>query len=390
MADEIAKIGLDTTDISRALDRISGQLDKTLGGAAKKADKEVNTLSRSLKAMGKAAVAFFGFQSIRNGIQSLTRLNADIDATRSKLVRGSDEAREFEDAVAGIGSNQANAFHKAERLLDNLSLKMKAFAAKSLLGLGMMGGLVKPEDVFKGDTGPKGNTKILEQEDKIAAFQESRTASEESRIKLMEMEGELLLRQLEYYRRAENMDAKKINSLKAQLTQNAFETNAARTAFDLSEKAARATSDNLRFERMGYAHIGEEQKIIADYEERITVARREGRKELAEQLTVQRDIAVQDAKVARARETPETRREARKEQRLRDRDLGRDDARQKEFARRTKAGAVGQKGSPLAEFQMGVQPVAGGAGGTDNAGIISRLDVIAKNTAGSLSVSASK
>ncbi len=284
MPDDIAKIGLDTAEIARAIDGLSDKLDKLANKHAKETDTRFKQLKKTLDNAGKAALAFFGFQGIKAGIQSIIRLNADIDATRSKLSRGSKDAVDFEAAVKGIGTNQANVFHQAERALDNLSLKVKSFLAKSFLGLGMLshslfGVGVNPEDV-KRQTNNTGNSRILEQEDKIAEAQENRNASENDRIKLLEMEGELLLRQLDYYRRAENMDAEKINSLKAQIAENGFAVNAARTAFDVSEKLANITRQTIEAQRKGYPLIGAAQKIMAEYEERITVAHREGRKEL--------------------------------------------------------------------------------------------------------------
>jgi len=386
MADELAKIGLDTADITRSLDRISGMLDNKLAKSAKNADKEVNALNRSMNRLGnaaRAALGLAGLGGVAAAARSIKELNSDLEETRSHLKSGSKDAYIFDETVKSAGVNSLDNAKKASNLIDATMAHMKLSLGNMIVSMAKMVGI----DVGVDKSNAPGFGDIQASRDSLSDLKAGSSNTEIEKLGILEQEIMLQEDLVRYYTDGAAADEVKRKAAAERVQQLRAEADLMSDAYVASEKRANIDRIATEFAMAGIHQIMSNDKIIAQYEEKITKARREGRIELEAQLTVQKEQALQANKAALNRMTPREKADARRAARKEVSDAKKWDARQEEFKRADKAGRKGDKGNPLGQWQARKMAVEGKKDVVMVGGdAIKYLETMAKNSEGNLVV----
>lgn len=311
--DMMGELGLDVADIKKALGEVVAKLDG-LTQAVDRTDKKVkggfvNGLKDAAKALGLA----FGAASIARYIYGLKTLGSELDTMRAKMIGGGNDKSDGGPAVF---------FQRAGVEIDRFKVKAKLAVAQTIQGFRLMG-----EDAgnatFRGFHAlitPKGGhaniadersvhqqiqadiktdqlkKDLLNHEDSIARIQSESLNTQQARLGLIEEELRLQQEKLALINRdpsvvddprgAKNAALQQIGALKAEREAVAYAT-------EKELRAARAVTQETVLQLKGLSGAAKETEIRAKFEAQILQAQRDGKTALAAQLTLQKNLALQ-------------------------------------------------------------------------------------------------
>jgi hypothetical protein len=356
MPDNIAKIGLDTADMARALDRISGQLDKQLAGSARHADEKVSKLGSSIRNLGRAMLGAAGIGGIGQMAASFKRLNSDIEETRSHLVAGSAEAKAFDKTLSDSGGKDALVAVKQvsdwnDRALTRARLGIVNFLNR--IRKGPKQGI--PEDDGKEEIAAKKTLGVIvdiqKTEDEIAVMRSKTTHTMEHQLKIMDKEIKLDELRLQHASEGPAKDRVAINAQLEKLGLLKAAALAMRQQIKDSENLAKVDRSIIIEKRTTNSKALESLRIQLDYHKRINeeILKSGAESERVELLRTERDNAIKQAKANQKRETTRERIEAMKDARRLTTDAKKQDARDAALDAAILRGAKGTPNSRLEE-----------------------------------------
>lgn len=329
--DLMGELGLDTSEFEKALDRAADKVGNRFTGALGKA-------TGALKGIGAALGIAFSVKKLADYVKTFQNLHAEIQKTRESLAAGSVDAKNFGEAVNSVKGGEASGF-AYKRVGQTISNFLTTFKEKaSLMGRQLAEGMTRnpnplagdnttaatkemqAKDVYDQETVDRGKKIVeLQHESVIANGQDLTIASKQ--LEALEAEAKLQFEIMEYASRQGIAD----EAMRASAVRGYAAANTAHQNLQLQMRnelaLAKATTSEMELQRMGYAEAGKLAKTIAEYDAKILQAQREGKGELAKQLGIQRNIAIQDAAIAEHNLTPAERRAERTAARKRGRDV---------------------------------------------------------------------
>lgn len=304
--DLIGELGLDTSDFEKALDRVGAKIGKQFVG--------------QIKQIGTALGIAFSAKKIIDYVRSFSNLREEIDKTRSSLVQGGEESKRFEASIGKRAEASSDAYKRIGETVRNAFLSFKGKAAT--MGEELMQGMTR--SVFGA---PSAKTielqkqhseaqktvvlgeKIIAQEDELVELRSSGTDTLGKRIHIMESEIRLTETQIEFAKRYGVENGRQLeNEARVKLTEQKQALRDLKLNRDLEVSAAKAAVGEITAQLQGYSEIGKAAKVITELEIKRTIAVKEGKYELAEQLRIQKEIASGNLAVAEHNMTPAQRR----------------------------------------------------------------------------------
>ncbi len=338
--DMLGELGLDVADFEKAIDRVSMKVETGFGGAMKKA--------------GAYLAATFSAQRIAAYIASIRHLGKEIEDMRAKLIRGSDEEKQFNLLTGGAGAGNTVAFTKIGKAWDQFWIGYKAKVAADIKGLADVTSLawaaatggaagfserliqiqaakIKEEDLNdsidaqleREDELAMAQSKGLDTYEKRLAILKKQKKIEEERIALLKKEPALS----EDARGAMNESLVKLHSIKQAIADAQF-------ARKQELETAMLITEQMTMQDKGMSGAAKAAAVRAQYEKQIAQALKEGKEDLAIQLTTQRDINLQRIAVEEHNMTARQRLAERRTARKYNRDVKKTDAHDADLQKR--------------------------------------------------------
>ncbi len=347
--DLIGELGLDTKDFESALDRVGSKLETKFGGA--------------IKRVGTALLGGLGVGAVARYLYSLRNLSGEIDSVRAKMVAGSQDAKDFDKSLAGSGGASLY-FQRLGLQLDLLKLKAKNATGESIrglqlaledygnkfstsklgraLGLGKVVNKVRPE-IKQDEETDRMKKELLASEDDLAKTRELSVGTLNDEQVILEAELRIEKQRLAIAERMGMTGREEANAARAAVG----ELNKRLITMKLIAVEQQMEKDRLdafALDRLkGDSRSSKESEIRFQFEEKIIKAYREGNFQQAENLKLQRDLTLEQAKVDFHNKTPRQLANERKAGRKFNRDLRHQEDRDRELERREGRGVHGRQ-----------------------------------------------